>query len=234
MSNDFTDARRSGDCALGSGAGSSPTADHASLPYPIPSVGGSSTDAACLPSVTTPGAVSAASGGFSTKRKEPLKVEATGIKAAEMARKMDRLMQWLRVCAANGRAMPDNEAIALRLGYGTIKGALYVINKTIEAGLIRMERHGNDRRALIVETGQWTSWETEHQQAKPVTQRSTSSYRSPAQRDHIQSVKTVIKTLPPVTDKAEAARLIRDAIAAGRVTRCPPRCAAPIQNGTGL
>jgi hypothetical protein len=233
MSSYFTDARRSGDCALGSGAGSSPTADHASLP-PIPSPAGGYQPASSSLNGTTPAAISPAAGGFSTKRKEPLKVEATGIKAAEMARKIGRLMQWLRACAANGRAMPDNEAIALRLGYGTIKGALYVINKTIEAGLIRIERHGNDRRALIVETGQWTSWETEHQQAKPVTQRSTSSYRSPAQREHIQSVKTVIRTLPPVTDKAEAARLIRDAIAAGRVTRCPPRCAAPVNNGAGL
>lgn len=42
------------------------------------------------------------------------------------------------------------------------------------------------------------------------------------------------RPLPPVTDEAEAQRLIREAIAAGKVTRCQPGFAAPVNNGTGL
>ena len=37
---------------------------------------------------------------------------------------------------------------------------------------------------------------------------------------------------PP--SREEADRLVAEAIAAGKVTKCPPMCAAPIQNGTGF
>jgi hypothetical protein len=62
---------------------------------------------------------------------------------------------------------------------------------------------------------------------------------SAAQQANVQRGKAAMRAilasktncLPPPPNADE---LIREAIAAGKVTRCPPRCAAPVNNGTGL
>jgi transposase len=65
-------------------------------------------------------------------------------------------------------------------------------------------------------------------------------YRTAAQQAQIASMKAATygltrgrdtRVVPPPTN---ADQLIREAIAAGRVTRCPPRFAAPVNNGRGL
>ncbi len=314
MTHDFTDARRSGDCALGGGAGSSPTADHASPPYQIPSVGGSISDAACLlPSETTPGAVSAASGGFfwePTKRgAAPLELlrqwQAEGLtyyaigkrigrdastvkkrlenygrpprevivdaRRAEFRANVERL--WSEGCNRNEiakRLRADERRVSAIVrelpprpptraaSAGYLKRCqmfldLVAAGYSFRAAYKEAGIGKNQYRRLVVAhnlksrpAGRPASAKPRREKAPPVARMAKAPeaappnpYRTAAQNEQIQRAKVSLYALTRgkgthVPPPPNAEQLIRDAIAAGRVTRCPPRCAAPIQNGTGL
>lgn len=159
-------------------------------------------------------------------------------------------VEFIRDAALAGKPCPTSAQLADHFGWSGRKVADTVLRLARAQGLVRVES-GTNFRVVSAPDGSWRTAAPDmlaryhgisvRRRANRLSAAVT-AYRkrliASGQDNSLQFAPRgkgfLGRRLPPVTDEAEARRLIDEAIAAGRVQRVAAACVAPVNNGYGL
>jgi len=179
-------------------------------------------------------------------------------RAADAKVRIADLAAWIESEARAGKPCPSNVQVGARYGITSTGTAAKWITRAEQAGLVVITRGAYSRIAAAPD-GAWRTAEGVRTQPTPMAPKSPHAgakaaydpgrtkrnpFLTPAQQENVDKRRSeTARLFSPhakrcakagrVTDD-EAARLVAEAIAAGRVTQCPPMAVAAVNNGTGF
>lgn len=101
-------------------------------------------------------------------KRDASRVDA-GEKMSGLPEKQRRLYEILKRAAANKEKCPTNSVLCELLGYGSVSGPIWVMERLISRGLISVQRNNHCRVVSIIDNGMKTAGvvEGQHHAAKP-------------------------------------------------------------------